>query len=67
VGHVPHTFVDKLDDVAPQEVDVLVFGGFFTQQPRLKNMLEAYFIIVGHHIAYVVKSQIILVKVNVKT
>jgi hypothetical protein len=67
VGHVPHTFMDKVDDVAPQEVYVLVFGGFFTQKPPLKNMLEDYFIIFGHHIAYVVKIQIILVKVNVKT
>jgi hypothetical protein len=40
---------------------------FFTQQPPLKTMLEDYFIIFGHFLAYVGKNQIIWVKVNVKT
>ena len=47
--------------------DVVAFGGYLTQQTPLKKMLEAYFTFFGHYLAYVDKSQMDLVKVNVKT
>jgi hypothetical protein len=52
--------------VAPWGDDVLDFGGYLTQRPPLKKTLEAYFTFFGHYLAYVDKTRMNLVKVNVK-